>query len=173
MMKTTRRLRTRLHRYLRDSWRVLLKEIGAFGFIGAIALGIDLGVFAWLAPHGAVKAKIISATLSTTFAYFGNRHLSFSHRARTSLGRESAFFFGINFITLVFSAACIAVFVYPLQYGHKSATVFVVNLVTIGIGTVFRFWAYKRFVFLSPDRLHSDRLESADIGVDRVLAEQH
>jgi hypothetical protein len=29
----------------------------------------------------------------------------------------------------------------------------VVNLFTIGMGTIFRFWAYKRFVFLHPDRV--------------------
>lgn len=148
-------LRVRAVAYLRDSWRVLLKEVSAFGFIGAIALVIDLGLFALLARHGAVKAKIVSSVVSTTFAYFGNRYLSFSHRARTTIGRETAFFFGINAITLVFSAAVIALFVYPLHFPHKSVTVFVVNVATIGVGTLFRFWAYKRFVFLHPDRIHT------------------
>jgi putative flippase GtrA len=156
----------RLHHYLRDSWRVLLKEVAAFGVVGAAALVIDLGLFTLLVGFGAVKAKIVSATVSTTFAYFGNRYLSFSHRARTSIARETAFFFGINAITLVFSAACIALFVYPLHYGHQSAMVFFVNLVTIGLGTLFRFWAYKRFVFLHPDRVHS-----YDVDLDEELAE--
>lgn len=158
--------RDRARAYLRDSWRVLLKEISAFGVVGAIALAIDLGVFAWLAPDGAVKAKIISSTLSTTFAYFGNRYLSFSHRARTSIARETAFFFGINAITLAFSAAIIAIFVYPLHFAHDSGTVFAVNVATIGIGTLFRFWAYKRFVFLHPDRVHKH-----DIDLEAELAE--
>ena len=151
---TTTTLRERLRSYLRDSWRVLLKEISAFGLIGIVALGIDLGVFAWLAPHGAVKAKIVSATLSTAFAYVGNRYLSFSHRARTSIARETTYFFLINAITLGFSLGCIAFFVYALGYGHGSVMVFLVNLATIGIGTLFRFWSYKRFVFLHPDRVH-------------------
>jgi putative flippase GtrA len=144
----------RFRAYLADSWRVLLKEISAFGLVGIVALGIDLGVFAWLAPHGAVKAKIVSATLSTAFAYVGNRYLSFSHRARTSIARETAFFFAINAITLLFSLGCIAIFVYPLHYPHGGAVVFFVNVVTIAIGTLFRFWSYKRFVFLHPDRVH-------------------
>lgn len=156
----------RLRAYLADSWRVLLKEISAFGLIGIIAMVMDLGLFAWLAPHGAVKAKLISATVSTAFAYFGNRYLSFSHRARTSITRESAFFFAINAITLVFSELCIALFVYPLHYPHGSAVVFFVNVATIGIGTLFRFWAYKRFVFLHPDRVHAHGSE-----LDSELAE--
>jgi putative flippase GtrA len=125
--------------YLRNSWRVLLKEVSAFGLIGAVAFAIDLGVFAWLSPHGAIKANIVSTTLSTTFAYFGNRY---------------------------FSALCIAVFVYPLHYAHGSKTVFIVKIVTIGIGTIFRFWAYKRFVFLHPDRVHAHGID-----VDQELAE--
>ncbi len=161
-------MRERLQVYLRDSWRVLLKEVSAFGLIGIIALGIDLGVFAWLAPHGAVKAKLISATLSTTFAYIGNRYLSFSHRARTSLARETAFFFGINAITLLFSLGCIAFFVYGLDYAHGSAMVFFVNVATIAVGTLFRFWSYKRFVFLHPDKVH---LHAHGSELDAELAE--
>ena|SRR6478672_147852 len=159
-------LREQLHHYLRNSWRILLKEISAFGLIGIMALAIDLGVFTWLAPGGAVKAKVISTTLSTSFAYVGNRYLSFSHRARTSIARETAFFFGINLITLAFSAAVIAIFVYPLHYAHDSVTVFMVNVGTIAVGTLFRFWAYKRFVFLHPDRVHQHNID-----VDAELAE--
>ena len=159
-------LRERLREYLRNSWRILLKELTAFGAIGAIALVIDISIFAWLAPHGAIKAKAVSTAVSTTFAYFGNRHLSFSHRARTGLGRETSFFFGINLITLVFSELVIGLFVYPLHYAHGSGVVFVVNLATIAIGTVFRFWSYKRFVFLHPDRVHQH-----DVNLDEELAE--
>ena len=152
-----------LREYLRSSWRILLKELTAFGVVGAIALGIDVGLFSWLAPHGALKAKAISTTVSTTFAYVGNRHLSFSHRARTSLARETSFFFGINLIALIFSELVIALFVYPLHYAHDGTTVFVVKIATIAVGTVFRFWAYKRFVFLHPDRVHAP---DADLEVE-------
>ena len=158
----------RLRAYVADSWRVLLKEISAFGAVGIFALAIDVGVFTWLAPHGAIKAKLVSTILSTTFAYIGNRYLSFSHRARTSLARETAFFFGINFITLLFSEGAIAFFVYGLDYGHGSTMVFFVNLGTIAIGTLFRFWAYKRFVFLHPDKVH---LHAHGKELDAELAE--
>lgn len=155
-----------LREYLRVSWRILLKELAAFGVIGALAFALDIGVFTWLAPHGALKAKAVSTAVSTTFAYFGNRHLSFSHRARTSIGRETSFFFGINLITLIFSELVIGLFVYGFHYGHASTMVFAVNIVTIGIGTLFRFWAYKRFVFLHPDRVHSRTVD-----LDEELAE--
>lgn len=155
-----------LRDYVRDSWRILLKELTAFGIVGVVALAIDIGVFTWLAPHGALKAKAVSSVLSTTFAYFGNRHLSFSHRARTGLARETSYFFGINLITLIFSELVIGFFVYVLDYGHGSRMVFLVNLGTIAVGTVFRFWSYKRFVFLHPDRVHAHNVD-----LDEELAE--
>jgi putative flippase GtrA len=151
---------------LRGSWRVLFKEVAAFGVVGALALVIDLGMFAWLAPHGALKAKIASTFVSTLFAYFGNRHLSFSHRARTGVARETSFFFLINAVVLAASLLILAIFVYPLHYPHGSRVVFGVNVCTIGLGTLFRFWAYKRFVFLHPDKV---RDPSADL--DSELAE--
>lgn len=139
-------LRTRL----RSSWRILMKELTAFGVVGALAFVIDLSIFRWLSPYGALKANFVSTIVSTAFAYVGNRYLSFSHLARRGIARETTLFFGINLITLVFSELAIAFFVYPLGNAHDSDTVFVVKLVTIGIGTVFRFWAYKRFVFGAP-----------------------
>jgi putative flippase GtrA len=154
---------------LRGSWRILLKEVAAFGLVGALAFALDVGIFTWFTHGlhvGALKSKAVSTAVSTVFAYFGNRHLSFSHRARTSLGRETSFFFGINLITLVFSELALALFVYPLGYPHQSTTVFVVNLATIVLGTGFRFWAYKRFVFLHPDRVHAH-----DVDLDRELSE--
>jgi putative flippase GtrA len=152
--------------YLRDSWRILLKELTAFGLIGAIALVIDISVYNWLAHLGWLKAKAVSATVSTAFAYFGNRYLSFSHRARTSIGRETTFFFGINIVTLIFSELALGLFAYPLDQRSDHLVMNLVNIATIGIGTIFRFWAYKRFVFLHPDRVHAHGLD-----LDEELAE--
>jgi putative flippase GtrA len=160
--------RAELRRYLRGSWRILLKELSAFGLVGALSFVIDLGLFALLQKHGALKANCVSTIVSTAFAYVGNRHLSFSHRARTSLGRETAFFFAINFIALIFSELVIALFVYGFGYDHASRTVLVVKIVTIGLGTVFRFWAYKRFVFLHPDKVHT---RPTDVDLDAELTE--
>ncbi|MCW2523180.1 MAG: rane protein-like protein [Frankiales bacterium] len=153
---------------LRGSSRLLIKEIAAFGFIGAISFVIEFGLFNLIltAEHiGPLKAKLVATVVATTFAYFGNRYWSFSHRARTTLGRETSFFFGINAIALVFSELILALFSYPLHYRDNHLVINIVNLATIGLGTVFRFWAYKRFVFLHPDRaaaLSVDGAPSAD-----------
>jgi putative flippase GtrA len=153
---------------LRGSWRILLKEVAAFGVIGAAALVIDIGLFNLLLHQniGVLTSKGISTAVATTFAYLGNRHWSFSHRARTGLARETSFFFGINLVTLVAAELILGLFAYPLGYKHDHWVMNLVNLATIALGTVFRFWAYKRFVFLHPDKVHSRAVD-----LDEELAE--
>ncbi len=139
--------------HVRGSWRILVKEIAAFGAIGALGLIIDLGLFNLFFSIGSIKASAISTTAATVVTYFGNRYLSFSHRARSSLRREAGFFFAINLVALIFQLVITAIFAHPLGYQNDKLVMNVVKLFTIGVGTIFRFWAYKRFVFLHPDRV--------------------
>lgn len=155
-----------LRSYLRKSWRILLKEVAAFGLIGFVSLVIDLSIYNALSPQGWLKAKFVSTIVATAFAYFGNRYWSFSHRARTSIGRETSFFFGINIVVLIVSELILALFAYPLNQRSDHLVMNAVNLATIALGTLFRFWSYKRFVFLHPDRVHA-----ADADLDVELAE--
>lgn len=132
--------------------RLLMKEIAAFGLIGIVNLILDTVLFNVLLSSnlglGPNKASLISTCVTTLLAYFGNRHLSFSHRARTGFARETTFFFVVNLIALAFSQIVIAIFSYPLGQQDNTLVMNIVRLATIGIGTMFRFWAYKRFVFL-------------------------
>jgi len=139
--------------HIRGSWRILVKEITAFGLVGAVGFMVDLGLFNLFFGDGQIVAKTISTTVATCVTYVGNRYLSFSHRARSTLGREAGFFFLINLIALLASLVVIGIFSYPLHFKHHLLVMNLVNLFTIGMGTVFRFWAYKRYVFLHPDRV--------------------
>jgi putative flippase GtrA len=139
--------------HIRGSWRILVKEIAAFGVVGAIGFVVDLALFNYFFDDGQIVAKSISTTVATVVTYVGNRNLSFSHRARSKLAREASFFFLINLVALIGALVIIGIFSYPLHYKHHVLVMNVVNLFTIGLGTIFRFWAYKRFVFLHPDRV--------------------
>jgi len=153
---------------LRGSWRILLKEVAAFGTVGAVCFVIELGLFNLLLHQhiGPVTSKLISASIATAVAYIGNRQWSFSHRARTGLARETSFFFGINAIAVAAGLLIIALFAYPLGYKDDHLVLTGANVLGIGMGTMFRFWAYKRFVFLHPDKVNSQ----ADL--DEELAEK-
>jgi putative flippase GtrA len=142
---------------VKATWRVLLKELSAFGVVGFVNLFVDIGLFNWLhfgLGLGPTTAKVLSTGVATTSAYFMNRHWSFSHRARTGLAREYTLFFGLNGVALLMGIAINDVTYYVLsRTDHLSMNI--ANLLGIGLGTMFRFWAYKRWVFLAPDTTES------------------
>ncbi|WP_308123573.1 GtrA family protein [Modestobacter marinus] len=152
------------------TWRILLKELSAFGVVGALCFVVDLGLFQLLYAHvgvGAVTSKLLATLVSMTLAYFGHRYWSFSHRARTGLRREYSIFFLVNGVTLLLGLLLVAIVRYPL--GQEGALALqVTNVVSIGLGTVIRFLAYRRWVFVSSDapaavahQLDRERRESA------------
>jgi putative flippase GtrA len=131
------------------TWRLLLKELSAFGIVGAVCFVLDLALFQLLYAHvglGAVTSKLISTLVSMTVAYLGHRYWSFSHRARTGVRREYLLFAVINGVTLVLGLAIVAFVRYPL--GQESALVLqVANVFSTVLGTVIRYLSYRRWVF--------------------------
>lgn len=139
--------------HVRATWRILLKELAAFGVVGAVGFVLQLGLFNLLHDIGSLKANAVATVVATAFNYVGNRYLSFSHRARTGLRREATWFFGINVVTLVIAQLVLAI-AYPFDKQDDRFLTSVLVVIGIGIGTIIRFWAYKRFVFLHPDRVN-------------------
>ncbi len=138
-----------LRRTMGVSWRLLIKELGAFGVVGAVSFVVDLGLFQLLYAHlgwGAVESRLVSTLTSMTVAYLGHRYWSFSHRARTGVRREYLLFATINGVTLLLSLAVVWLVRYPL--GQESALVLqMANLGSIAVGTVVRYLSYRRWVF--------------------------
>lgn len=135
-------------------WHILLKELSAFGVVGAINFAVDTGIFNALhfgAGIGVLTSKVISTAVSTTLSYFMNRHWSFSHRARTGLRREYALFFLLNAVALLIALAVLGI----VHYGfglHGTVPINIANVIGIGLGTIFRFWSYKRWVFVTDEK---------------------
>ncbi|WP_091329658.1 GtrA family protein [Geodermatophilus ruber] len=134
------------------AWRVLVKELSAFGVVGGVSFVLDLALFQLLytsAGVGAVTAKLVSTLVSMTVAFLGHRFWSFSHRARTGMRREYLLFAVVNGLTLGLGLAVVAVVRYPL--GQESALVLqLANIGSIVLGTVIRYLAYRRWVFPAP-----------------------
>ncbi|SHN35628.1 Putative flippase GtrA (transmembrane translocase of bactoprenol-linked glucose) [Cryptosporangium aurantiacum] len=148
-------------RRLRDRWHALIKELTKFGIIGIVNTALDFAVWNALLFIGPIKAQVISTTVSATSSYFMNRHWTFRHRARSGLRREYLLFFGFNAIGLLITAAILGIATYAFHVEHVAA-LNVVKLFAIGIATAFRFWAYRRWVFLHPeDQLYEPEDEPA------------
>ncbi len=126
-------------------------EIAKFGTVGAIAFVIDVGLFnilrAGLLSDSPLTAKTISVIVATTFAFLANRNWTYRDRARTGYGRETALFFATNAVALLISWACLATTHYLLGFDSQLADNISGNIIAVGLGTLFRFWVYRTWVF--------------------------
>ena len=132
--------------------RHLVPELAKFGIVGGIGTVIDLGGAALL--HNAyhvepLVAKAISLTAATIFTYLGSRFWTFRHRENQPVLREAVLFATINCVGLVIAEAVIAFTIYGL--GLKDPIAYnAASVLGSGLGTIFRFYAYRRWVFLAP-----------------------
>ena len=136
----------------RSLWSVV-RHLGAFGVVGGVCFVIEVVLFQVFYGHlgmGAVVAKGLATVVSMTVAFFGHRHWSFAHRARTGFRREYPLFLGINGLTLLVGLGIVAFARYGLDLTSAWALQGA-NLVSIGVGTVLRYLMYRRWVFPGAD----------------------
>lgn len=135
--------------------RRLGAEVAKFGTVGAIAFVIDVGLFnilrAGVLADSPLTAKTISVVVATGFAYLANRNWTYRDRARTGYGRETALFFATNAVALLISWACLAFTHYLLGLDSQLADNISGNVIAVGLGTLFRFWVYRTWVFPTED----------------------
>ena len=144
---------------LRGTLDVVYREMLKFGAVGAVAFVVDVGLFnlftSGLWPGDAAPpldghekiAKIVSASIATVVAWLGNRYWSFRHRRQTSRSREFTAFALMNVVAMGIAVLCLTVSHDVLGFTSHLADNVSGNVVGIGLGTLFRFWAYRTFVF--------------------------
>jgi len=143
----------------------LVHQIMKFGVVGLVALVVDVGLFNILRFAGGegplydkpLTAKVISVIVATTVAYIGNRIWTFSDRGRTSYLREYVLFFVLNGVALLITLSCLWFSHYALGLTSPLADNISANVIGLGLGTLFRFWSYRKWVFPEvPERIVAD-----------------
>jgi putative flippase GtrA len=119
--------------------------------VGLVGSVVDLGGAAYL--HGAVGigpvvSKGLSIIAATVLTYLGSRFWTFRHRVNQALLREGLLFAAFNVVGLAIAECVIAFVTYGLDM--KGTLVFnAASLAGTGLGTVFRYFSYKKWVFLA------------------------
>ncbi len=149
-------LYTRLH----DRFSHLFHELAKFGVVGGLTYLVDLGtfnVFLQVLDLGPLTSKTLSTSIAASLAFLGNRFWTWRHRVSSGLTREYFLYFVFNAVGLLMSLLVLGFShyilggVWPDTFKNALADNIAGNLVGISFGTLFRFWSYRRWVFLPPD----------------------
>ena len=139
----------RLTRRLYQRFRVLIHEAAKFGVVGLAGFVVSLGgadVLHFDLGVGKYKAVVVATVAATVVTFLGNRYWAFRHRERVGMGRETVLFFVFNAIGLAIQLACVAIVVDGAGLQGK-VWYNLANLCGIGLGTLFRFWSYRKWVW--------------------------
>ena len=130
-------------------------EFGKFGTVGVVNFALDLLVFNVLLftvfDHLPIAAKAASTVIAATSSYFMNRHWTWRDRARSGTRRELTIFLAMSAIALGITEACLLISHYGLGLTSRLDDNISANVVGLVLATAWRFWSFRRWVFLRPD----------------------
>ena len=134
-----------------------------FGIVGLTGVALQFVVFNVLrfaGPGGQgvlaskpITAQVIAIGAATVVTYLGNRYWTYRHRERGNPMRELPIFILLNGIAIAIGAVCLAISHYLLGLTSPLADNLSGNVVGLGLGTLFRFWSYRKFVFTGDARV--------------------
>lgn len=132
----------------------LVQELGKFGVVGAVAYVVDLAIFnACLFVMWWLPASVISTTVAASLAFLGNRFWTWRDRPRSGLHREYGLYFFFNAVGLAIGLVCLWLshdvlgHFWPQVFHTRLADNVAKMIVGMALGTMFRFWAYRTYVF--------------------------
>ncbi|GHD04759.1 GtrA family protein [Zhihengliuella salsuginis] len=130
---------------------LLWREVAKFGLVGGLGWIIDNGIYAllWHGPmaDSTIKARVVSTGLAVLFSWFANRYWTFRHRRSERVWKEFFLFLTMNGIGLLIVLVCQVVSRYVLGFQSFTADFVAGGVVGLILGTIFRFLAYRFFVF--------------------------
>lgn len=138
-------------RTLSERLRHLAPELGKFVVVGGFCFVLDVALaylFRFELGLGPTTSKTLSTVLATVVSYLGNRLWSFAHRVDDdrAQSQDIGVYAAINVAGLVITLIPVDIAHYVLS--ETSALAFTVSgMLGTAIATVFRFWAYRRWVF--------------------------
>jgi putative flippase GtrA len=152
-------------------WKRLTAEVSKFLTVGGIATLVALLIFNVLV-HGyfggpgplneqPLLAFVLANTVGMVVSYRGSRSWAFRDREAVGPTGGRVTFFVINVLSMAIPLGCLAITRYGLGLTDPVSDNIAANVVGLGLGTAARFWATRRFIFLSPRQARKRRAEAA------------
>jgi putative flippase GtrA len=135
--------------------RFLSIEVLGFLVVGGLGYVVDVGAFnvLWgLSPFDTLDpsvAKVVAVALAMLVTYLGNSFFTWRGKASTSV-RQVLLFVMFNVVGLGFSILILWISHDLLGLTSRLDDNVSANLIGLALGTAFRYWSYRRFVFDRP-----------------------
>ncbi|MEX5270635.1 GtrA family protein [Kocuria sabuli] len=132
-------------------WHLFVKELMKFGVVGALAFLINASL-TWVLMHtvfedGHLKAKFVATAVAIVFAWVANRLWTFRHKRQSDKRRELIQFLVANGIGMAIELGCLGFSYYVLGFTSAYASFVSGTIIGTILGTVFRYFAYRFWVF--------------------------
>ncbi|HEX4058944.1 MAG TPA: GtrA family protein [Galbitalea sp.] len=156
--------------------RALISQFARFGVVGLVGLAVDAGIFNVLrltafspeAVHnGPLWAKLISTSIAIIVNWLGNRYWTFRHQRRAHWVREGIEFVLVSIGGLLIAEACLWFSEYVLGLHSLLADNIATNVVGLVLGTAFRFFFYRFWVY-GPTRSAAPTQETGAPDLERI-----
>lgn len=144
---------------LYQRFRQLIHEGAKFGIVGLTGVVVVLAAsdaFHFELGLGKFTSVTIATVLATVITFLGNRYWSFRHRQGAGARSETVLFFILNGVGLLIQYACLFLLTDLLGLSGRIWYT-IANFVGIGFGTLFRFWSYRKWIWVHPE-VHLARL---------------
>ena len=133
------------------------REVLTFLAVGGAGYVVDVVAFNLLrsqpvlAAHDPTISKVLAVAVAMGVTYLGNRMLTWRDQPDpVDSRRQVALFVLFNVIGLGISVVLLLVTHDLLGLTSRLADNLSANVVGLGLGTAFRYWSYRRFVFAAP-----------------------
>ncbi|MDT3398363.1 GtrA family protein [Streptomyces sp. B1866] len=146
-------------------------EVGRFGTVGAVGWLVDTAVFN-ICLHvlhlPTVRSGLISSAVAIATTYLGNRYWTYRHRPKDRRTREISLFVLFSGVGSVIQNGALALSHYGFDFTSALADNLAKNVVGLGLGTLFRFWCYRTWVFRARPGGQEPGREAVD-AAERIL----
>ncbi|GAB4046706.1 hypothetical protein GCM10028775_03590 [Catellatospora paridis] len=141
---------TMLDRLLPERLRKMGPEALKFAIVGGANTVVNFVVLNALVltifPNGQLKANVVATIVAMVTSYLMNRHWTYRGRTSQAMGREFLLFVLFNAAGLAIELAIMGATKYALGL-HGLLALNAAKLLGLVLGTIFRFYTYRTFVF--------------------------